>query len=155
MPSVLCSNCGQNQLKYNHKLSNTYEQNGQAFKIQYGSGNLQGYLSSDIIYLGQENEELQDRVTFAEAMSVSANNFGNSPYGGLFGLAFQSIAVDDAMPPFLQFVDDGIVKQAIFSIYLPTYKQKNVEYGELLFGGIDVHRFTGSLWYTPIIDDSC
>jgi len=146
VPSENCSNCGAHN-KYNSNDSSTYTQNGTTFKIRYGSGSLQGYLSADIVYVG----DLNDKVTFGEATDEPGLTFKEAKFDGIFGLAYQSISVDDVIPPFIQFGNDGKLTENVFSFYLQSDTAKD---GELLLGGIDSAHYTGSLWYTPVIHET-
>jgi hypothetical protein len=47
----------------NLKLSSTYQENGTAFAIQYGSGALEGVINSDILSVAG----IETRVDFAES----------------------------------------------------------------------------------------
>merc|ERR1712187_634986 len=71
--------------------------------------------------------------------------------GGLCGMGFQSISVDNVIPPFIQFYKDGLLTDYVFSFYLQSDKQKD---GELLIGGINEKHYTGDLWYTPLINET-
>mmetsp|Transcript_63822 Transcript_63822/g.101576 ORF Transcript_63822/g.101576 Transcript_63822/m.101576 type:complete len:376 (+) Transcript_63822:715-1842(+) len=146
VPSETCGNCGAHN-RYNHNDSSSYVANGTEFRIKYGTGQLKGFLSKDIVYVG----DLNDAVTFGEATDEPGITFKEAKFDGIFGLAYQSISVDDVTPPFIQFGQDGKLSKNVFSFYLQSDDNKD---GELLLGGIDDTHYTGSLWYTPVIHET-
>jgi cathepsin D len=146
VPSSNCSNCGAHN-KYEATDSSTYQPNGTTFEIKYGTGSLKGYLSSDIVYIG----DLSDRVTFGEATDEPGLTFKEAKFDGIFGLAFISISEDDVDPPFFVFEQDGKLDQDLFCFYLQSDDNRD---GELLIGDIDNTHYTGSLWSTPIIHET-
>src|SRR5436309_4896579 len=52
--------------KYDHSASSSYEKNGSSFEIRYGSGELSGYVSQDVMTIG--DLKIKDQL-FAEATS--------------------------------------------------------------------------------------
>eukprot|EP00486_Rosalina_sp_Unknown_P013183 CAMPEP_0201592810 /NCGR_PEP_ID=MMETSP0190_2-20130828/190602_1 /ASSEMBLY_ACC=CAM_ASM_000263 /TAXON_ID=37353 /ORGANISM="Rosalina sp." /LENGTH=334 /DNA_ID=CAMNT_0048051745 /DNA_START=393 /DNA_END=1397 /DNA_ORIENTATION=- len=146
VPSESCGNCGAHA-RYNENASSTYVANGTEFRIKYGTGQLKGYLSEDVVYVG----DLSDSVTFGEATDEPGITFKEAKFDGIFGLAYQTIAVDDVIPPFVQFGNDGKLTSNVFSFYLQSDANKD---GELLLGGIDSKHYTGELYYTPVIHET-
>jgi len=146
VPSSTCKNCGAHNF-YTSDDSTTYEANGTTFEIRYGTGSLKGYLSSDIVVMG----DLSDRVTFGEATEEPGITFKEAKFDGIFGLAYASISEDDVDPPFFVFEQDGILDQDLFTFYLQSDDSRD---GELLIGDIDTSHYTGELWSTPIIHET-
>lgn len=67
LPSSQCSGCyGKNT--YDSTSSHTYKKNGTEFKIQYGSGPVAGFLSSDNVVMGSAMATDQ---TFAEVTETT------------------------------------------------------------------------------------
>merc|ERR1719361_1452762 len=133
--------------KFDSSKSSTYHKNGTEFAIQYGSGSLKGYLSSDIFSVG----DLKARVTFGEATNEPGITFKEAKFDGLCGLGFQSISVDGVIPPFIQFHKDGLLDDYVFAFYLQSSSSSD---GQLVLGGTDKSHYTGELWYTPLINET-
>lgn len=146
VPSSTCKNCGAHN-KFTDTDSSTYIANGTDFFIEYGTGELKGYLSSDILNIGN----LSTRVTFGEATDEPGLTFKEAKFDGICGLGFRDIAVDNVDPPFYVLEQAGLLNQFVFTFYLQSNDQRD---GELMIGDIDDTHYTGNLWYTPLIHET-
>jgi len=146
VPSSTCTNCGAHN-KFTDADSSTYVANGTSFFIEYGTGELKGYLSSDILTVGN----LSTRVTFGEATNEPGITFKEAKFDGIFGLGFRDIAVDNVDPPFYVFEQNKMLNQFLFTFYLQSNDARD---GELMIGDIDTSHYSGNLWYTPLIHET-
>ncbi|XP_015034070.2 cathepsin D [Drosophila willistoni] len=148
VPSMNCPStnvaCYQHA-KYDSSASSTYVANGENITIKYGTESVIGYLSTDTV---RSNNIPIRSQTFMEATYVP-DSFINAPYAGIWGLAFQSIAVGNVTPPLDNMIAQGQLDEPLISFYLRR-EGTAVQGGELIFGGIDSTLYTGSLTYVPI-----
>ncbi|XP_068143631.1 lysosomal aspartic protease-like [Drosophila tropicalis] len=148
VPSINCPStnvaCRQHA-KYDSSASSSYVANGENITIDYGTESVVGYLSTDIV---RTNNIPIRSQTFMEATSVPSS-FINAPYAGIWGLAFQSIAVGNVTPPLDNMIAQGQLSEPLISFYLKR-DGTDLKGGELIFGGIDSTLYTGSLTYVPV-----
>lgn len=129
--------------KYDAQKSSTYKANGTEFKIQYGTGSLEGVISNDVFRIaGLEIPH----VDFAESTVEPGLTFAFAKFDGIMGLAYDTIAVQHVVPPFYHMVNKGLLDSPVFAFWLGS----DPEQGEATFGGIDEKHYTGKIDYVPV-----
>ncbi|XP_073033887.1 aspartic proteinase-like [Primulina eburnea] len=67
----------------------------------------------------------------------------------LLRLCFKEISVGNATPVWYNMVEQGLVKEPVFSFWLNRNPEKE-EGGELVFGGVDPNHYKGNHTYVPM-----
>lgn len=132
--------------KYDSSSSSTYKKNGTAFEIRYGSGELSGFVSTDIVTIGDLKIKGQ---LFAEATSEPGLAFAFGRFDGILGLGYDTISVNKIPPPFFSMVDQGLLDEPVFAFYLGDSNNGDDE-SEAIFGGIDENHYTGKITEIPL-----
>ncbi|GMN36364.1 hypothetical protein TIFTF001_005971 [Ficus carica] len=132
--------------RYKSSQSKTYKKNGTDAAIQYGTGAISGFFSKDDVKVGDLVVKNQE---FIEATSEPGVTFLVAKFDGILGLGFQEISVGNAVPVWYNMVEQGLVKEPVFSFWL-NRKAGEEEGGELVFGGVDPKHFKGKHTYVPV-----
>ncbi|KAI3643020.1 hypothetical protein MP228_012575 [Amoeboaphelidium protococcarum] len=133
--------------RYNSRRSSTYHKNGTKFEITYGSGSAAGFISRDVLDMG---EGLKAEVDFAEVTKLPGLVFIFAQFDGIFGLAYPRIAVQQVVPPIYRFVEEGLLDRAMFSFYLNRASDPSQKNGVMTLGGVDSQYYTGDITYLPV-----
>jgi len=138
--------------RYDETKSKTYEKDGREYKVQYGSGPVEGVFSKDTVTVGSIDVKGQ---LFAEVSKVSFGPlniaFAAGKFDGLLGLGFKSISQYQIPTPFEAMIEQKLIDEPVFAFYL---QQDASQQGELLFGGIDKSHYTGELVDVPLTSES-
>ncbi|KAG0281915.1 Vacuolar protease A [Linnemannia exigua] len=120
--------------------SESYKTTDTPFEIEYGTGEVSGVVSEDIISLGELSSKKP--IRFAESMTSSAL-FGRAVFDGVFGLAYQEMSSSGERPPFLAMMDQKSLNHGMFGFFMGK------GFGELSIGGYDSAKIQGGdeiLW---------
>lgn len=145
VPSKTCTNCGSHPT-YDSSKSSSYVNNGTFFGIRYGSGPVSGFVSEDVATVGDLAVKYQ---LFAEINNTQGLGLAYKlgKFDGILGLAWPSISVNQMPTVFENMADQKLFPEPVFGFYLPS---SSTTEGEMVIGGIDSTKFTGSLQYVPL-----
>ncbi|KAM5129876.1 pepsin A-like [Mantella aurantiaca] len=145
VPSVYCSSPAcTNHHMFNPKQSSTFQATNTPVSIQYGTGSMSGFLGYDTVQVG--NLQITNQI-FGLSQSEPGSFLYYSPFDGILGLAFPSMASSQATPVFDNMWNQGLIAQDLFSVYLSSQGQSG---SFVLFGGIDTTYYSGNLNWVPL-----
>jgi len=129
--------------KYESSASSSYKANGSSFEIRYGSGSLSGFVSQDVLNIGDLCVKHQD---FAEATSEPGLAFAFGKFDGILGLGYDTISVNHIVPPFYNMINQGLLDKSVFAFYLSSTDDGS----EVIFGGVDKKHYKDDLIWLPV-----
>jgi hypothetical protein len=115
---------------YNSGNSSTYQVDGSAFDIEYGSGGVHGVVSQDVAGFGG----ITATMKFGEVKNVSGATFYISQMDGILGLGYGTISVNN-LPTFL---DSSELEDKSFGFYL----HNNPEESYMTLPGFETEGYT-------------
>ncbi|KAH8266768.1 hypothetical protein KR026_010505, partial [Drosophila bipectinata] len=133
--------------QYISSQSSTYQANGTAFNITYGTGSVSGFMSQDVVTVAGLSSANQ---IFGEVTTERGSNFQSANFDGILGMAFPSLAANLVTPFFQNLINNGEVEQPVFSFYLRDNGSTISYGGELILGGSDPTLYRGELTYVPV-----
>ncbi|KAJ7411424.1 Cathepsin E [Pitangus sulphuratus] len=151
VPSAYCISeaCRVHQ-KFKSFKSDSYEHGGEAFSLQYGSGQLLGIAGKDTLQISNISIKGQD---FGESVFEPGTTFVLAHFDGVLGLGYPSLAVGNALPVFDSIMNQRLVEEPVFSFYLKRGDDTE-NGGELILGGIDHSLYKGSIHWVPVTEKS-
>merc|ERR1711988_638240 len=131
--------------RFDESKSTTFKADGREFKVQYGSGPVEGTFNSDTVTIG--DVEVPETL-FAEVSTVSFGPlniaFAMGKFDGILGLGFKSISEYQLPTAFEMMIDQKLISEPVFGFYLQGDASKD---GELSFVGVYTDKFDGELTY--------
>lgn len=132
--------------KYKSSQSATYKKNGKPAAIRYGTGSISGFFSYDNVKVG---DLVVNNQEFIEATREPSITFLVAKFDGILGLGFQEISVGNATPVWYNMINQGLIKDPVFSFWLNRNPAEE-EGGQIVFGGVDPNHYKGKHTYVPI-----
>ncbi|KAG9330588.1 hypothetical protein JZ751_023724, partial [Albula glossodonta] len=127
--------------------SSTFRYTSRSLSIQYGTGSMTGFLGYDTVGVGGISVPNQ---IFGLSQSEAAF-MANMVADGILGLAFPSISSSGATPVFDNMMNQQLVSQDLFSVYLSSNKQDG---SVVMFGEIDQSYYTGAITWVPLSSET-
>ncbi|TSK38337.1 Gastricsin [Bagarius yarrelli] len=136
------------QTQFNPQQSSTYQSTSQTFYLPYGAGALNGVFGYDTVTLSGIQIPNQE-------VGLSTNEpsqpFLSAPFDGILGLAYPSIAVGNAMTLMDNMMQQGLLEQNLFGIYLSPVGGSG---SEVAFGAVDNNMYQGQISWTPVTSET-
>lgn len=130
---------------YKSSASSSFQKNGTAYDIKYGSGGVKGFMSSDVVAV----DGVKVHMTFGESTTLSGVSFLASKFDGILGLAFPAISVNGVTPYFYRLMEEKLIDEASFSFYLTSTPGSSGS--KLVLGGVNPAYAQSSFNYYPLI----
>ncbi|KAK6757029.1 hypothetical protein RB195_015079 [Necator americanus] len=152
VPETACDASCNKKRKFVASSSSTFVKSTKTWTIQYGSGDAKGVLGTDTVRFGGPTEKqlVVPRTTFGLATHISSD-FKNDPTDGILGLAFTSLAVDRVVPPLINAINQNLLDQPLFTVWMEHRgKLEGAVGGLFTYGAIDTTNCGPVIAYQPL-----
>lgn len=151
VPDSTCNTCG-NKHKYDRTKSSTFRNDGTNWHIEYGDGsNARGVQAFDTCCFGGTgtSQLCVPNTNFGRATRMQG--FSDDPTDGILGLAFQSISVNNVVPPLINAINQQLLDMPLFTVWLTKNGPvEGVRGGVFTYGAIDTTNCGPVIAYQPL-----
>ncbi len=133
---------------YDSSALATYKAKGSESEINYGYETSDGFVSQDVIQIGDIKVIDQD---FAEVVNQRRWIYKFRKFDGILGLGHDSLSIHHIVPLFYNMITQGSPEKPCFSIYLSNNTRDE---SEIMFGGIIEEQFTGDSYCKKLTTSS-
>ncbi|KAL6744331.1 hypothetical protein Aduo_017278 [Ancylostoma duodenale] len=152
VPETACDASCNKKRKFVASSSSTFVKSTKTWTIQYGSGDAKGVLGTDTMKFGGPTEKqlVVPKTTFGLATHISSD-FKNDPTDGILGLAFTSLAVDRVVPPLINAINQNLLDQPLFTVWMEHRgKLEGAVGGVFTYGAVDTKNCGPVTAYEPL-----
>jgi len=125
--------------------SSSYKKDGQSFQIRYGTGSCSGFIANDKVCLG----DLCVKNGFGVATNL-APFFADQPLDGILGLGFQELAVNHIKPPVQTMIDEKVMTNPYFTVWMTMTHKENQTGGLITMGDLDKKHCSKEIDWVPL-----
>uniref|UniRef100_A0A914XFV1 Peptidase A1 domain-containing protein n=1 Tax=Plectus sambesii TaxID=2011161 RepID=A0A914XFV1_9BILA len=151
VPDSTCKACKHKHL-YDNTKSSTFKDDGTKWSIEYGDGsNAHGIQAYETVCFGAigTSQLCVPNTNFGRATVVKG--FNQDAADGILGLAFQSLSVNNVVPPLINAVNQKLIDQPLFTVWLTKNGPvEGVRGGVFTYGAIDTTNCGPVLAYQPL-----
>eukprot|EP00300_Choanocystis_sp_HF-7_P004029 c13071_g1_i1.p1 GENE.c13071_g1_i1~~c13071_g1_i1.p1 ORF type:complete len:512 (+),score=98.38 c13071_g1_i1:127-1536(+) len=130
--------------RYDSSQSSTSSPVNTMIGIKYGTGRVSGVMTSDVVSIGQLHVPHQ---VFAEITEEDGSPFVMSPFSGILGLCYPTMAAHGAHPIFDNIMEQNLLQRNQFSFYMSNDITKE---GAVVFGGADARFMKSEFVAVPV-----
>ncbi|VDL74491.1 unnamed protein product [Nippostrongylus brasiliensis] len=152
IPETACDASCNKKDKFKSSASTTFVSSTKTWTITYGSGDAKGVLGTDTVKFGgaKDQQLAVPKTTFGLATHISAD-FKNDPTDGILGLAFTSLAVDKVVPPLINAINQNLLDQPLFTVWMEHRgKLEGAAGGIFTYGAVDAKNCGPVTAYQPL-----
>ncbi|CAB3409759.1 unnamed protein product [Caenorhabditis bovis] len=134
--------------KFMMEKSGSYEKDGRMFSIGYGTGSASGYLGKETLCFSDTTLCVKSQV-FGQATSL-APFFARQEIDGILGLGFTELAVNNVVPPLINAIEQGLLEEPVFTVYLEHHVKTAERGGYFTYGGEDGEHCGQVITWVPL-----
>jgi len=152
VPDSTCGGGCRTKNKYDRTQSSSWRDDGTRWSISYGDGsNAAGVQAWDTLCFGTIGSPQLCVPNTNLGRATTMNGFSDDPTDGILGLAFKSLSVNNVDPPLVNAINQQLLDQPLFTVYLTRNgPQEGVRGGIFTYGAIDTTNCGPVLAYQPL-----